>query len=142
MKHIDSNYIIYSDGRIYSVRRGKFKKPSLTTNGYFSIRIYNKIYKIHRLVAKYFIDNPNNFETVNHINGNKQDNRVENLEWVTQRQNVSHYHNSKFPGIFLRPSGRYGSQVYFNGKRIKLGTFDTPEEASNAYFTFLAQHTS
>ncbi len=140
MKYIDENYIIYSDGRVWSVRRNKFKKPSLTKTGYFYIRIYNKIYKIHRLVAQYFINNPNNFKIVNHINGDKQDNRVENLEWCTQRQNVLYYHNSKFPGVFLRPSGRYGSQVHIKNKNIHLGTFDTPEEASEAYYNFIKSH--
>ena len=139
MKHFDSNYIVYPDGRVYSVRRNKFKKPSINKNGYFYVRIYNKIHKIHRLVAQLFIENPNNFVTVNHKNGNKLDNHIENLEWVTQRQNVSHYHNSKFPGVFLRPSGRYGSQIYINAKRLKLGTFDTPEEAHQAYLNALAQ---
>ena len=139
MKHFDSNYIVYPDGRVYSVRRNKFKKPSINKNGYFYVRIYNKIHKIHRFVAQLFIENPNNFDTVNHKNGNKLDNHIENLEWVTQRQNVSHYHNSKFPGVFLRPSGRYGSQIYINAKRLKLGTFDTPEEAHQAYLNALAQ---
>ena len=64
-------------------------------NGYMVVDLYNKgeskKYYIHRLVASAFIDNPNNFEQVNHKNFNKQDNRVYNLEWVTRAQNRKHW---------------------------------------------------
>lgn len=59
---------------------------------YKAVIIYNKNYKVHRLVATYFLDNPNNYNIVNHKNAIKFDNRAENLEWVTYSQNSIHAH--------------------------------------------------
>jgi len=69
-------------------------KPSPTSNGYLRVNLsknkkhYTKT--IHRLVAETFIKNPNNYNTVNHINEVKIDNRVNNLEWCTQQKNSEH----------------------------------------------------
>ncbi len=52
----------------------------------------HKRFLIHRLIAMHFIPNPNNKEQVNHINANKHDNRIENLEWATAQENIIHSH--------------------------------------------------
>jgi hypothetical protein len=73
-------------------------KPGVVNNGYeFVILCVNKLTKkkaVHRLVAEAFIENPMLLPEVNHKNGNKRDNRTENLEWCSHRANILHAWNS------------------------------------------------
>lgn len=74
------------------------KTPTLTHKGYENISLYKNgkrnFFRIHRLVAEYFIDNPNNYPQVNHIDGNKSNNRVDNLEWCNNSQNMKHAYDN------------------------------------------------
>jgi len=76
------------------IQKGRILKPHICKKGYLqlSIKLNNKRIhtSAHRLVALAFIENPNNYPQVNHINTIKTDNRVENLEWCTNKQNNSH----------------------------------------------------
>ena len=90
----NDKYKVSSSGLIKNVKNNRFIKPVLNYKGYMrvAIRIYGKvkILRVHRLVAQAFIPNPMNKPQVNHKNGNKLDNRVENLEWVSNKENYIH----------------------------------------------------
>lgn len=85
------NYIIGNNGLVFSTYRNIILKPSFDTNGYSQVNIAKVGSKLlHRLVAETFIPNPENKPEINHINYDKNDNRVENLEWCTRNENMQH----------------------------------------------------
>lgn len=88
----ETPYLVRDDGTIYSEKRNRILKGTLARNEYPTIYLTqdNKQYNlmVHRLVAEYFVPNPNNYTIVHHKNGNKLDCRAENLEWVTAQKNI------------------------------------------------------
>ena len=75
-------------------RQGAIMKPALKRNGYLQVGLRKhserKWFSVHRLVAIHFIENPDKKPQVNHIDGNKLNNTIENLEWVTEKENQNH----------------------------------------------------
>jgi len=95
-----SRYKASSNGEIYTPnwkggKTGKIMKPAPDPFGYLRTVLVddngkNTTVKVHRIIAQTFIPNENDLKEVNHLNGNKSDNRVENLEWVSRKQNMIH----------------------------------------------------
>lgn len=117
-------YFICDKGFIISTVRGlKILYPRIDKNGYTRCYIRDitsskrKDYKLHRLVAEYFISNPNNYKVVNHIDGDKTNNKIENLEWCTYSYNNKHAydtglnHSKKCPIICTTNNKVYASQL-------------------------------
>jgi len=93
------NYLISNNGDIYNLKNGRFKKPCLDKKGYERTRLSNngvaKTLKVHRIVAEAFLPNYCKDLQVNHKNCVKHDNRLENLEMVTQSENTKHAWKNK-----------------------------------------------
>lgn len=86
-------YEISNYGRIKNKKTGKLKSQRNTFKGYLQVGLSNKgdkTFRVHRLVAEAFIPNPNNLPQVNHKDGNKKNNRVDNLEWISNYDNMQH----------------------------------------------------
>ena len=85
-------YEVSNSGVIRNKKTGKELNPSIKRNGYLAVDLGykgSKTISVHRIVARAFIENVNGYPCVNHKNENKLDNRVENLEWCTQKYNVN-----------------------------------------------------
>lgn len=110
----DSDYLIYEDGRLFSKKTNKWLKGKIDNVGYqvYALalgkegkngRKLSKMCYAHRLVAEYFLDNPDNLPIVNHKDENKLNNHYSNLEWVTEKQNTQYSlkpRNRKTPKYF------------------------------------------
>lgn len=119
----NGHYLVYSNGIIESLinnRLTKRENPYILKQrfdkyGYLTVCLssncYYKPVKVHRIVAKTFIENPNNYPVVNHKNGIKSDNRVENLEWCTTEYNLKH---AKLTGLIKSGGDCYRSQKIIN----------------------------
>lgn len=102
---------------MWSYRNNRWLKPRLRGKGYESVVLCNigeeKAFSVHRLVAEAFLSNPKNFSQVNHKDGDKRNNSLNNLEWCSNAQNVQHAYDS---GIREKLSG----SKHHNSKSGKL----------------------
>lgn len=100
-------------GAYEMLRKGKVLKVTKTKQGYGEVKLTNSegscsTYKIHRIIASAFIPNPLEKSQVNHIDGNKLNNRVDNLEWATPSENTQHAYDT---GLICRKGSKQSSSV-------------------------------
>jgi len=88
-KELEYGYSVSNIGRVKN-RFDNIKKNTLHHRGYLTTRYNKTMYSVHRLVAIAFIPNPENKPEINHKDGNKQNNHVDNLEWCTRKENIDH----------------------------------------------------
>ena len=133
---IKSGYIRIVKERFLSQEKviGGYKRVSLSIKGKL------KRFSVHRLVAIHFIDDKIKNKEVNHLDKNTSNNRVENLEWISRRENATHknYGSNKFTGIHkLKNSKTYQVKIYLNGKNIYLGSSTNLNKAKKIYNDFI-----
>lgn len=134
-------------GGVVCKTKDKILKPKICKNGYCHVVLYKggkkKFSTVHLIIAKTFLNHSLSGRQiqVDHINNNKKDNRVVNLQLLSARENSV---KSKKIGRSLptgvskrRIKGNYQADIVINKKRMYLGVYDTPELASQAYLTAL-----
>lgn len=147
-KRIDGyeRYYVSEEGKVYN-EFGKEMSQRRSSNGYLRVNLrkgnmkYEKptTYSVHRLVAKAFIPNENNLPYINHKDGNKTNNKVDNLEWCTPKENSTHAYNTKkdyrtFCLKNIRKTNELNKKivkVYKDGKYI--GIYKGIEETSKLF---------
>jgi hypothetical protein len=158
LRGFEGIYIISREGRIRRIgafAQNKDVKHQKSKRGYWTVRLYyqgvGKTLTVHRLLAEAFLPNPENKREVNHKNANKLDLRLENLEWVTSKENSrqiykvqsSHVAKSYRPrGVHRhsKNSDLWQAQIAIDGKKRSLGLFKSKNEAYEKYRTEFVSH--
>lgn len=159
----NGRYQVSTLGRVRN-HQGRIMKPYIQNNGYLMVKLvgWQRHWLVHRLVAITFIPNPMNLPVVNHLDSNRTNNCVSNLEWVTTKQNVAHakafgrmvYNKptlglklsggrqgtSKYHGVFRRDyrykdtvREKWWAYLCINGKDVERKSFPTELEAAQYY---------
>ena len=125
---IETDYSVSTEGEVRKDTTNYILSQSSQQDYKFVTLLINgqqKRMRVHRMVAMTFIENPDNKPYVNHINGIRYDNNVENLEWVTQSENIQHAVKTG-----LMQSGRKKAVIQYNLNGDRMATFESASEAA------------
>lgn len=118
IKGYEGYYSINENAEIINIKTNTTKRPTLGNHGYYVIDLFKngkrKTFLVHRLMAETFLPNPLRKKTVNHKDGNKQNNKLGNLEWATYSENHKHSYE------------KLGRKPYMTGRRGKLNHNSKP----------------
>lgn len=148
MRQVDikdfENYQITDDGRVWSKKTKKYLKPSLDGRGYYFVYIKNNSGKyfnqrLHRLIAEAFIPNPDNKPCIDHINTTRTDNRIENLRWVSYKENNNNPKTKKktsdtLKGCKLPEEVKRKISTALKGRKLSEDTRNKISEARKIYW--------
>jgi hypothetical protein len=126
-EYIDNNktYFVSNLGRFKNSFGIIMNNYKINDNGYIRVYIFNKVYYLHRLITIAFISNPEKKEQVNHKDGNKLNNSLDNLEWMTNQENQIHKFKNGLGNNFTRKIIQYDLEMN------KLNEFNSIKEAMN-----------
>ena len=125
----ESKYMVTNDGRVFSTYLTDFLKPFYSKGGYVRVKLNygdrSKKFMIHRLVAMAFINNPDNKSCVDHIDRNRSNNNVENLQWVTSKENaeLAVERGSKDTVDYIFTNVKTGEIMHFTNRHLLIKKF-------------------
>lgn len=137
LKHVFDYNII--TGNLHWKSDIEFPAGIIKTRGYRSISIDGSAYLLHRLVWIYHNGDMEDGIIIDHINGDISDNRIENLQAITQKQNLQKQKKNKnnlsgFKGVnYFKRDDKWKAYINIDSKQYHLGIFETPEQAASAY---------
>lgn len=144
------NYSVSDNGQVKNDTRGRILKPSIDGGGYHRVNLCVDNVKFskqnHRLVARAFCNNPNNYEIVDHIDRDPKNNHYSNLRWCDYSQNNRNKNkragcSSRYIGVrFHKQIKTWEARLQINGKQKYLGCYDTEEEAYEAFKTAVVEN--
>jgi hypothetical protein len=136
------NYEVSSFGNVNNVNTGRILKACANKDGYYLVGLRKDgkrtTFKVHRLVAEAFIENPLNKKCVDHINNNKTDNNITNLRWASNKENgqnrsMSKNNTSNVKGVsFDKESKKWRARITIDEITVYLGRFESLEDAKQA----------
>ena len=134
--------VITKENKVRSLK-GKLLKPATITHGYLGVNLCNKSYRVHRLVAEAFIPNPNNLPIINHLDEDKTNNCVDNLQWCTSQENNTYGTRLQKASDSMKKKENHGlneqiiEMIKNQNKKVLCVTtnkvFDSIKEASEFY---------
>lgn len=143
---LSTHYLVSNQGRVIGIRRNKLiDHHYFRQTEYPTVRLHwhgkKLLFPVHKLVAHAWLAYPNHLKdpVVDHKDGNPKNNRVENLRWVTPRENAANNKRARAGRLtgatFMRDTGRWHARAKIPGtrKNKSLGVYDTEQEAHDAY---------
>ena len=136
------NYQVSTFGNVKNVKTGRILKPSIGSDGYYIVKLYNddvKVTKrIHKLIALTFLENPDDKKCVDHVDRNSKNNHISNLRWATyvensQNASIKSSNTSGIAGIsWYKKTNKWHARIQVNGVQKHLGYFENKDDAITA----------